>query len=486
MKLKHEDFLKDRAYIGGNWIKADGGKSFEVFNPADNSIISAVPDMGEKETLNAIQAADNALKGWSSLSAKKRAVVLKKWSELLIYYADFLAVLMTLEQGKPIAEAKSEVLYGADFFEWYAEEGKRAYGDIIPSPIDGARILVTKQAIGVCGIITPWNFPSAMIARKVAPALAAGCTVVCKPAEDTPLSALALAVLAEEAGLPAGVFNVVTGKDPVPIARAICMSDIVKKVSFTGSNEVGKVLMRTCSKTLKKISLELGGNAPFIVFDDADVEQAVEGAIISKYRNAGQTCICANRIYVHESVYDSFVEKFVAKVKMLKVGSGLDSKSVIGPLINEAAIQKVQEHIEDAISKGAKLVLGGSVHKLGHTFFEPTVLTDMNAEMRIATEEVFAPVAPIFKFKNEQKVIDLANATHYGLAAYFYSRDMARVWHVVESLEYGIVAVNTGSLSTEVAPFGGIKESGIGREGSKYGLDEYMELKYVLMSGLKQ
>ena len=481
MTLKNEDLLKDKAYIGGKWVAGNG--SFDVTNPADGSVIGSVPDMGGEETKGAIEAAEKALPAWAAKSAKERAKILNKWADLMMDYQEVLAMLMVLEQGKPLAEAKGEIAYAASFFEWYAEEGKRTYGDIIPSPINGARILVTKQPIGVCGVITPWNFPSAMITRKVGPALAAGCTVVCKPAEDTPLSALALAALGAEAGVPAGVFNVITGKEPVPISRELCESKVVKKISFTGSTAVGKILMRQCSKTLKKLSLELGGNAPFIVFEDADIEVAVEGAIICKYRNAGQTCVCANRIYVHEKIHDAFVKKFAARVKEMDVGPGIEGND-IGPLINVGALEKVEDHIKDATEKGAKLALGGKRHDKGHSFFAPTILTNMTADMKVATEETFGPVAPIFKFSSEEQVVALANATDYGLAAYFYAKDLGRVWRVAEALEYGMVAVNTGILSTEVAPFGGIKESGIGREGSKYGLDEYLEIKYVLMAGI--
>lgn len=481
-QISDKDLLKDKAYIDGQWVGAK--ESFEVLNPADGSVVGKVPNMGGEESKKAIDAAHKALPGWAAKTAKERGKILRKWAELMLDNAQALAILMVMEQGKPLAEAKGEIEYGASFLDWYAEEGKRAYGDVIPSPIDGARIVVTKQPIGVCGVITPWNFPSAMITRKVGPALAAGCTVVCKPAADTPLSALALAVLAEKAGVPAGVFNIVTGSEPVPITKEMCESDIVRKVSFTGSTAVGKILMRQCSKTLKKLSLELGGNAPFIVFDDADIDAAVEGAIACKYRNAGQTCVCANRIYVQEGIYDSFAEKFTARVKALKVGMGLDGQSEVGPLINQGGLEKVKDHIADAQSNGAKITTGGNSHSMGGTFFEPTVLTGVTSKMKIAQEETFGPVAPLFKFKDEADVIQQANDTNYGLASYFYARDIGRIWRVAEALEFGMVAVNSGILSTEVAPFGGVKESGVGREGSKYGLDEYLEIKYVLMAGI--
>ncbi len=483
-KFSNDDLFKSQAYIDGQWVGADSKKTYDVTNPADGSVVGKVPVMGKEETQKAIDAAEKAFPAWAAKTAKERGVILKKWGDLVVEHADGLAALMTIEQGKPLAEAKGEILYGASFFEWFAEEGKRAYGDIIPSPIDGARIFVTKQPVGVCAAITPWNFPSAMITRKVAPALAAGCSIICKPASETPFSALALAVLAQEAGVPPGVFNIVTGNEPVPISGTLCESNVVRKLSFTGSTGVGKILMRQSSKTLKKLSLELGGNAPFIVFEDADIDVAVEAGLACKYRNVGQTCVCANRFYIHDAVYDEFSQKFIAKVKEMKVGSGLEEGVTIGPMINAGAIEKVKEHIADATAKGAKLEVGGKPHEKGGLFFEPTVLLNTTSEMDIASEETFGPVAPLFRFKDEQEVIDSANATEYGLAAYFFARDMGRVWRVAEALEYGMVAVNTGILSTEVAPFGGIKHSGIGREGSKYGLDEYMEMKYILMAGV--
>jgi succinate-semialdehyde dehydrogenase/glutarate-semialdehyde dehydrogenase len=482
VKLKNKNLLKDKAYVGGQWV---GGKaSFTVTNPADGSVVGAVPDLGVAEVKKAIDAAQAAFPAWAAKSAKDRAVVLRKWYELMMANVDDLATIMTTEQGKPLAEAAGEIKYAASFLEWFGEEGKRAYGDIIPSPISGSRIAVIKQPVGVCATITPWNFPSAMITRKVGPAMAAGCTMIARPASETPLSALALAVLAEEAGVPPGVVNIVTGKDSKGIGREFCENPVIRKLSFTGSTGVGKILMRQCADTVKKLSLELGGNAPFIVFEDADIDAAVEGAIICKYRNAGQTCVCANRIYVHEKIYDEFAQKFAAKVKAMKVGNGLEAGVSIGPLINEAALEKVEEHIADAVQNGAKIAAGGKPHTLGGAFFEPTVLTGVTKKMKISCEETFGPVAPLFKFSSEAEVIALANNTEYGLASYFYARDLGRVWRVAEALEYGMVAVNTGILSTEVAPFGGIKESGTGREGSKYGLDEYMEMKYILMAGI--
>jgi len=484
MNLKNKNLLKDKGYIDDQWV--GGSQSFDVLNPADGSKLGAVPDMGVSETNQAIEAAEKAMPEWAALSAKARAVTLRKWADLVVENADDLAAIMTAEQGKPLAESKGEIIYGASFLEWFAEEGKRAYGDVIPSPIDNARILTIKQPVGVCAAITPWNFPSAMITRKAGAALAAGCCVVCKPAEDTPLSALALAVLAQEAGVPAGVFNVVTTSDAAGVGRALCDSPVIRKLSFTGSTEVGKLLMAQCAGTMKKLSLELGGNAPFIVFDDADIEAAVEGAIISKYRNAGQTCVCANRFFVQEGVYDEFAEKLAAKVKDFKVGDGSEDGTVIGPLINQEGLEKVKSHVEDAISKGGEIIVGGSAHSLGGTFFEPTVVKNVTMDMKFAQEETFGPLAPLFKFKDEQEVINYSNSTNFGLAAYFYSRDIGRIWRVSEALEFGMVVVNTGILSTEVAPFGGIKESGIGREGSKYGLDEYLEIKYILMAGLNR
>ena len=484
MNLKRPHLLTDKAFINGRWVEADSDKSFLVMNPSDGTVIGDVPDMGVDETRRAIEAASAALPAWAAKTAKERSVILRKWADLMVAHADDLALIMTMEQGKPLAEARGEIIYAASFFEWFAEEGKRAYGDVIPSPIKNSRIITLKQPVGVCAAITPWNFPAAMIARKIGPALAAGCTMVAKPAAETPLSALALAVLAEEAGVPAGVFNIITTSTSKIVGKELCENPLVRKLSFTGSTEVGKILMAQCASTMKKLSLELGGNAPFIVFDDADIDAAVDGAVASKYRNAGQTCVCANRIYVQAGVYDEFAKKFTAKVKAMKVGDGQEQGVTIGPLINNDAIKKVQDHIKDAVDKGAKIETGGKLHELGGTFFEPTVLTGMKPEMKISCEETFGPVAPLFKFKDEAEAIRLANDTRFGLAAYFYARDIARVWRVSEALEYGMVGVNSGILSTEVAPFGGIKESGTGREGSKYGLDEYLELKYLLISAI--
>lgn len=482
INLKNKKLFKSQAYVNGQWTSGD--KRFPVTNPYDGSEITQVTDLNVDDLRQAILYAKTAFRDWSQSNVKDRARVLRKWHDLIVENADDLALILTTEQGKPLAEAKGEIMYAASFLEWFAEEGKRAYGDIIPSPIDGARILVQKQPIGVCASITPWNFPSAMITRKAGPALAAGCSIICKPAAETPLSATALAVLAEEAGVPAGVFNVVTSSDSKSIGEELCSNSIVRKLSFTGSTAVGKILMKQSAQTLQKLSLELGGNAPFIVFEDADIDKAVEGAIICKYRNAGQTCVCANRLYIHEAVYDEFTDKYIAKIKDMKIGSGIEEGVSIGPLINEAAVEKVEELIEDAKSKNGDIVLGGKRRDGGQNFFEPTIVKNATSDMKFAKEEIFGPVAPLFKFKNDEEVIELANDTNYGLAAYFYSKDLSRVWRVSEALEYGMVAVNTGVLSTEVAPFGGVKESGFGREGSKYGLDEYLEMKYILMNGI--
>ncbi len=464
-------FLKEQAYVNGQWVSAGSGATFDVINPANGEVIASVADLSVEEVRQAIVDANAAFKGWAALTAKERAAIMRRWFDLIVENADDLAALMTAEQGKPLAESKGEVLYGASFIEWYAEEGKRAYGDIIPSPIKGARIYVTRQPVGVAAAITPWNFPSAMITRKVGPALAAGCPMLCKPAKETPLSALALAVLAEEAGVPAGVFNVITSSDSRAVGAELCGNSTVRKLSFTGSTAVGKILMKQCADNVKKISLELGGNAPFIVFEDADLDAAVEGAIICKYRNAGQTCVCANRIFVHAAIYDEFAEKFAAKVAELE----------LSPLINMDAVEKVSELVADATGKGAELVCGGASQG---QYYQPTILKNLSKDMDIYHEEIFGPVAPLFKFSDEAEVIKIANDTEYGLASYFYSRDMARIMRVSEALEYGMVGVNTGILSNEVAPFGGVKESGIGREGSKYGLDEYLEMKYTLLAGM--
>ncbi|SUA63882.1 NADP-dependent succinate-semialdehyde dehydrogenase [Oligella urethralis] len=481
--LSRKDLFKQQAYIDGQWVDADSGETLEVINPATGEVLGTVPKMGQAETRRAIEAAERAQKQWRAKSAKERALVLRKWFDLVMQHQDDLARIMTLEQGKPLAEAKGEIAYGAAYLEWYAEEGKRAYGDIIPGPASDRRIVVTKEPVGVCAAITPWNFPSSMITRKVGAALGAGCSMVIKPAAQTPYSAFALCVLAEEAGVPAGLVSVVTGSAS-EIGKEMTANPIVRKFSFTGSTEIGRLLMSQCSDQIKKVSLELGGNAPFIVFDDADLDAAVEGALISKYRNAGQTCVCANRIYVQDDIYDAFVEKFVAAVNKIKVGAGTEANVTQGPLIDKAAVSKVQEHIDDAVSKGAKVAAGGKQHDLGGLFFEPTVLTEVTSSMKVAKEETFGPLAPLFRFKTEEDVVQMANDTEYGLAAYFYSRDLGRVWRVAEALEYGMVAINTGILSNEAAPFGGIKQSGLGREGAKYGLDDYLETKYMLMGGI--
>jgi len=486
LQLKEMQLLRNQGYIDGKWTPADSGKTFKVNNPASGETLVEVADMGAAETKRAIDAANRALPGWRAKTAKERAAILRKWFDLIIAHADDLALLMTSEQGKPLAEARGEVVYGASFVEWFAEEGKRAYGDVIPTFAPDRRVLVIKQPIGVCASITPWNFPIAMITRKLAPAFAAGCTAVAKPAEATPLSALALAQLAEQAGFPAGVFNIVTGDaDKSPeIGLEMCTNPIVRKVSFTGSTEVGRILLRQSADTVKKLSLELGGNAPFIVFDDADLDAAVEGTLASKYRNAGQTCVCANRIYVQDGVYDAFAEKLAAKVAQFKVGPGTEQGVTIGPLIEPAAIDKVEAHIADAVSKGAKIAVGGKRHSLGGLFFEPTILTNVTPAMRVSREETFGPVAPLFRFKTDDEVVAMANDTEFGLASYFYSRDVGRIFRVAEALESGMVCVNSGILSTEVAPFGGVKQSGLGREGSKYGIDEYLEIKYLCIAGM--
>lgn len=481
-KLNNANLLKTEGFIGGAWIKTD--KVFEVDNPSTGAVIAKVADCGEAETLRAIEAAHKAFPAWSAKSAKERGAILRKWFDLIIQHKDDLGIIMTAEQGKPLKEAIGEVVYGAAFVEWFAEEGKRVYGDMIPSTIPNSRISVIKQPVGVCGMITPWNFPSAMITRKAPPALAAGCTIVIKPAESTPLSALALAYLAKEAGFPDGVINIVTSSDSKTVGKILCESEKVRKLSFTGSTRVGKILMEQCAGTVKKLSLELGGNAPFIVFDDADIDAAVAGAAMAKFRNCGQVCIAPNRFYIQDSIYDEFAEKLAAKVKAIKAGDGFDDSSDIGPLINKAGLEKVQDHIENATKHGAKIVVGGKPHAKGGNFYEPTLITDMTKDMKISCDETFGPVAALFRFKDEAQVIELANDTIYGLASYFYARDIGRVWRVAEALEYGMVGVNSGTISTEAAPFGGVKQSGIGREGSKYGIDEFLEIKYVLLGGL--
>jgi len=483
MDLKDTSLFRQQAYIDGAWVDADNNQTFAVTNPANGEVLGAVPEMGRAETARAIAAADAALPAWRAKTAKERAGVLKKWFDLVMENQEDLAHLMTAEQGKPLTEARGEIVYGASFIEWFAEEAKRLYGETVPTNAPNRRIQVIKQPIGVVASITPWNFPNAMITRKCAPAMAAGCTVVAKPAEDTPYSALALAVLAERAGIPKGVFNVVTGI-PKEIGGEITSNPVVRKVSFTGSTAVGKLLMKQCADTVKKVSLELGGNAPFIVFDDADLDAAIEGVMASKYRNAGQTCVCANRIYVQDGVYESFAEKMAAAVGELKVGSGFDDGISQGPLINAAAIEKVEILVADAVSKGAKVVVGGARHELGGTFYTPTILTDVTNEMACASEEIFGPVAPLYRFSDEADVIKQANDTPYGLAAYFYARDIGRVYRVAEALEYGIVGINEGIISTEVAPFGGVKESGLGREGGKYGIEEFVEVKYLCIGGI--
>ena len=481
--LSRKDLFKQQAYIDGRWLDAESKKTLEVINPATGEKLGTIPDMGQIETRRAIEAAESAQKLWRAKSAKERAVILRKWFDLVMQHQDDLARIMTLEQCKPLAEAKGEIAYGASYLEWYAEEGKRAYGDVIPGPAADRRAVVTKEPVGVCAAVTPWNFPSAMITRKVGAALGAGCSIVVKPAAQTPYSAFALCVLAEEAGVPAGVVSILTGSAS-EIGQEMTSNPIVRKFSFTGSTAVGRLLMSQCSEQIKKVSLELGGNAPFIVFNDADLDAAVEGAIISKYRNAGQTCVCANRIYVQNEIYDAFAEKLVAAVSQIKVGDGTSAGVTQGPLIDDAAITKVQGFIDDAVTKGAKIVSGGKAHALGGLFFEPTVVTEVTTDMKMAKDEIFGPIAPLFRFKSEEDVIQMANDTEYGLAAYFYSRDIGRVWRVAEALEYGMVAINTGLLSNEAAPFGGIKQSGLGREGAHYGLDDYMEIKYMLMGGI--
>ena len=481
--LRDMTLFRQQAFVGGRWEDSSTGQVKEVRNPANGEVLGTIPNLGAQETRRAIEAADAALPDWRARTAKERAIVLRKWFDLMMANQEDLAVLMTLEQGKPLVESRGEIAYAAAFIEWFAEEGKRAYGDVIPSHGRDKRIVVLKQPIGVTAAITPWNFPAAMITRKVGPALAAGCTMVVKPAELTPYSALAMCVLAERAGVPAGVLSVVTG-DSKPIGAELTGNPIVRKLSFTGSTGVGKLLMSQCEGTVKKVALELGGNAPFIVFDDADLDAAVAGAIASKYRNAGQTCVCANRLFVQSGVYDRFAEKLAEAVKALKVGDGLEPDTRIGPLIDEKAVKKAEEHVADAVSKGAKVVIGGKRGEGAGTFFNPTVLTGIKTDMLIMREETFGPVAPLMRFDTEEEVIKLANATEFGLAAYFYSRDIARVWLVAEALESGIVGINEGIISTEVAPFGGVKESGIGREGSKYGLEEFLEIKYLCMGGL--
>ncbi|MBI3146902.1 MAG: NAD-dependent succinate-semialdehyde dehydrogenase [Betaproteobacteria bacterium] len=484
MQLRDPSLLRSQCFLDGRWQDAEAGGRLEVTNPADRTRLGHVPACGAAETRAAITAAAAAWPAWRAHSGKERSALLRRWFDLVLEHQEDLALILTSEQGKPLAEAKGEIAYGASFLEWFAEEAKRVYGDLIASPQTDKRLLVMKEPVGVCAAITPWNFPIAMITRKAAPALAAGCPVVLKPAEQTPLSALALAVLAERAGFPPGVFNVITG-DPVAIGAELTSSPTVRKLSFTGSTEVGRLLMRQCAPTIKKLSLELGGNAPFIVFDDADLDAAVEGALASKYRNTGQTCVCANRLLVQDGVYEAFAGKLVDKVRGLKVGAGTESGVTQGPLIDTAALAKVEAQIADALALGARLLLGGKRHDRGGTFFAPTVLADVTPAMLCAREETFGPVAPLLRFDTEAQAITLANATEFGLASYFYSRDLGRVWRVSEALEYGMVGVNTGIISNEVSPFGGVKQSGLGREGSKYGIEDFLEIKYVCLGGIK-
>ncbi len=482
--MTDSNLLHDRAYVDGRWIAADSGDAFAVLNPADGAELARVPDLGVAETRRAVAAAEAALPAWRARTAKERAHLLRRWYELMLEHQEDLARLMTAEQGKPLPESRGEVAYGASFVEWFAEEGKRVYGDVIPGHAPDKRIVTLKQPVGVFAAITPWNFPIAMITRKVAPGLAAGCTAVVKPAEDTPLSALALAELGERAGLPAGVLNVVTTARPAAVGGELTANQAVRKLSFTGSTEVGKLLMRQCADTVKRLSLELGGNAPFLVFDDADLDAAVDGVMASKYRNAGQTCVCANRILVQDSVYDAFAGKLVEAAAGLTVGRGEDDGVTIGPLINDDALTKVERLVAGAVEGGAEVLIGGHRAEAGGTFYQPTVLAGVTPDMAVANEEIFGPVAPLIRFRTEAEAIALANDTPYGLAAYFYARDVGRVWRVAEALEYGIVGVNEGLISTEVAPFGGVKESGIGREGSRYGIEEFLEVKYLCLGGV--
>ncbi|WP_432258380.1 NADP-dependent succinate-semialdehyde dehydrogenase [Cupriavidus sp. TMH.W2] len=481
--LRDSSLIRNACLIAGEWTQADDGKTVDVRNPSTGRSLGTVPWMGQAEARRAIEGARDALAAWSARTGKERAAVLRRWYELMLENQEDLAAIMTAEQGKPFAESRGEIAYAASFFEWYGEEAKRIYGDTIPGHARDKRIVVLKQPIGVCAAITPWNFPAAMLTRKIAPALGAGCTMVLKPAIQTPFSALALCVLAERAGVPKGVISCVTGS-AAEIGEELTTSPIVRKVSFTGSTEVGKMLLTQCASTVKRASMELGGNAPFIVFDDADLDAAVKGAIASKYRNAGQTCVCANRLLVQDGVYDVFVEKLAAAVLALKVGDGFEEGTTIGPLIDERAVSKVAEHVADAVSKGARVVVGGKPHHMGGNFYEPTILADASPAMQIFREETFGPVAPVFRFSTDDEAIALANDTEFGLASYFYSRDIGRVLKVAEALEYGIVGINEGLISTEVAPFGGVKESGLGREGSKYGIEDYLELKYLCVGGI--
>jgi len=486
LPLKNPALLRTQSYINGQWVDADDGRSVDVTNPATAEVITAVASVGANETRRAIEAAEAALQHWRATTAKERAGVLRRWYDLILANKDDLGLILTAEQGKPLAEAKGEIVYGANYIEWFAEEAKRIYGDVIPQPSNDKRLIVVKQPVGVVGAITPWNFPNAMITRKAAPALAAGCTVVCKPATETPLSALALAVLAEEAGVPAGVFNVVVGQDSRAIGGELTGNPGVRKVTFTGSTPVGKILMEQCAATVKKTSMELGGNAPFIVFDDADIDAAIAGAMSSKYRNAGQTCVCSNRLLVQAGIYDVFADKLAAAVAEFTLGNGQNGDVTMGPLVNEKAVDGVESLVADALSKGATATIGGQRAQQGACFYEPTVIKGATTDMRLFKEEIFGPVAPLFKFETEAEAIAMANDTEFGLASYFYSRDIGRIWRVSEALEYGIVGINEGIISNEMAPFGGVKESGNGREGSKYGIDDYLEIKYLCLGGLDQ
>jgi succinate-semialdehyde dehydrogenase/glutarate-semialdehyde dehydrogenase len=481
--LRDPSLLRDQCFINGKWLDADSGAKIAVDNPATGKTVAQVPKMGQAETRHAINAAAAALEGWRARTGKERAAILRKWFELLLDNQEDLAVIMTVEQGKPLAESRGEIAYAASYIEWFAEEAKRIYGDTIPATTPGKRLVVIKQPVGVCAAITPWNFPAAMITRKAAPALAAGCTMVIKPASQTPLSALALCVLAERAGVPPGVLSCVTGS-AAEIGAELTSNPLVRKLTFTGSTEIGKVLMAQCAGTVKKTSMELGGNAPFIVFDDADIDAAVQGAMVAKYRNAGQTCVCANRILVQDGVYDLFVERFSVAVRALKLGDGLKPGTTIGPLIDGNAVHKAEQHVADAVAKGATVITGGERSADGANYFAPTILANATRDMDIFREETFSPVAPVFRFSSEREAIEMANDTEFGLAAYFYGRDIGRVWRVAEALEYGMVGINEGLISTEVAPFGGIKESGNGREGSRYGIEDYLEIKYLCMGGI--
>lgn len=485
LEIKNQSLFIEKAYIDGRWVDADDKSTLDVINPVNQEIIGQVPNCGAEETNVAINAAAEAQKKWQKYPAKEKASILRDFYDLLCSNQDDLAKILTYEQGKPLAEAIGEIAYSASFIEWFAEEAKRVYGDLIPGHMHDRRTLVVKQPVGVVASITPWNFPSAMLARKVGPALATGCSLVCKPAKQTPFSALAFAYLAEEAGVPKGLLNVLTGNAQT-IGKALTDSEVVRKLTFTGSTEIGKMLLKECANTVKRVSMELGGHAPFIVFEDADIEAAIQGAIAAKYRNSGQTCVCANRIYVHEDVYEEFSKGFTKEAGKLKTGQGFDPSTDQGPLIDEAALAKVEEHVADAKNHGGQIALGGQPHKLGGLFYEPTVIKDANDQMLVSYEETFGPVAPLFSFSSEEEVIERANNTPFGLASYFYTRDLAKSWRVSEQLEYGIVGLNTGIISTEMAPFGGIKESGMGREGSKYGIDDYLEIKYVSLAGIEE